>query len=313
MELPRVLQLGGWLRRAGGMVQPEHFYSSNSFPAFDQLPSITRRSRRSLFAGSRLTPSISAPLLYVAATRSVPCANTQRDNACWHAELRIGDRSVFKIDVQPGRRTRYWKSPAATGSAYEWSYGIVYSPKWLKGLTVSADWWHIDLRSLISSLGAQFIVEADLPGLVFRTPPPPGTPPLSNGQPDRGALALVIDPNDNLSGAIFEGLDYEAIYLLDSGIFGHGDFGRLTFTVNGTWLPGLSSKLTPTPNDLVSPVNSYSRDSPWPVHCHGIGPISVCFTTARLIHGCKVSTLVRWSTGLANMRTTMFFWQDRRS
>ena len=48
--------------------------------------------------------------------------------------------------------------------AYEWSYGIVYSPKWLKGMTLSADWWHIDLRSLISPLGAQFIIEANLPG-----------------------------------------------------------------------------------------------------------------------------------------------------
>jgi iron complex outermembrane receptor protein len=120
--------------------------------------------------------------------------------------------------------------------AYEWSYGIVYSPKWLKGLTLSADWWHIDLRSLISSLGAGFIIDADLPGLVFRTPSPPGTPPLKNGQPDRGAVTLVIDPNENLSGAIFEGLDYEAIYILESSIFGHGDYGRLTFTVNGTWL-----------------------------------------------------------------------------
>ncbi|PYK51797.1 MAG: hypothetical protein DME20_00805 [Verrucomicrobia bacterium] len=120
--------------------------------------------------------------------------------------------------------------------AYEWSYGVVYSPKWLKGLTVSADWWHIDLRSLISSLGAGFIIDADLPGLVFRTPPPPGTPPLPNGQPDRGAVTLVIDSNDNLSGAVFEGHDYEAIYILDSSIFGHGDYGRLTFTVNGTWL-----------------------------------------------------------------------------
>jgi iron complex outermembrane recepter protein len=120
--------------------------------------------------------------------------------------------------------------------AYEWSYGIVYNPKWLKGLTLSADWWHIDLRSLISSLGAGFIIDADLPGLVFRTPPPPNTPPLPNGQPDRGAVTLVIDPNENLSGAIFEGLDYEAIYILDSSIFGHGDYDRLTFTVNGTWL-----------------------------------------------------------------------------
>jgi outer membrane receptor protein involved in Fe transport len=129
--------------------------------------------------------------------------------------------------------------------AYEWFYGIVYSPKWLKGITLSADWWHIDLRSLISALGAQFIIEADLPGLVFRTPPPPGTPPLRNGQPDRGAVTLVIDPNDNLSGAIFEGLDYEAIYLLESGIFGHGDFGRLTFTVNGTWLSRAELQVNP--------------------------------------------------------------------
>jgi iron complex outermembrane recepter protein len=129
--------------------------------------------------------------------------------------------------------------------AYEWSYGIVYSPKWLKGLTISADCWHIDLRSLISSLGAQFIIEANLPGLVFRDPPPPDTPPLPNGQPDRGPVTLVIDPNDNLSGAIFEGLDYEAIYILDSSIFGHGDYGRLTFTVNGTWLSRAELQVTP--------------------------------------------------------------------
>ena len=129
--------------------------------------------------------------------------------------------------------------------AYEWSYGIVYSPKWLKGMTLSADWWHIDLRSLISSLGAGFIIQADLPGLVFRTPPPPGTPPLPNGQPDRGTVTLVIDPNDNLSGAIFEGLDYEAIYILDSAIFGHGDYGRLTFTLNGTWLSRAELQVNP--------------------------------------------------------------------
>src|SRR4029434_5303737 len=97
----------------------------------------------------------------------------------------------------------------------------------------------------MSSLGAQFIIEADLPGLVFRTPPPPNTPPLPNGQPDRGAITLVIDPNENLSGAIFEGLDYEAIYILDSSIFGHGDYGRVTFTVNGTWLSRAELQVNP--------------------------------------------------------------------
>ena len=55
--------------------------------------------------------------------------------------------------------------------AYEWSYGAVYSPKWIKGLTLSADWWHIDMRSIASFLGAQFIIENDIPGLVIRGPP----------------------------------------------------------------------------------------------------------------------------------------------
>ena len=122
--------------------------------------------------------------------------------------------------------------------AYEWTYGIVYSPKWVKGLTLSADWWHIDMRDIVASLGAQAIIEEN---------PPPAPPAVQNGPlvfraavpgaPNLvGPVTLVLDPNENLSGAIFEGLDYEAIYILDSSIFGHGDFGRLTTTVNGTWL-----------------------------------------------------------------------------
>jgi iron complex outermembrane receptor protein len=121
--------------------------------------------------------------------------------------------------------------------AYEWSYGIVYSPKWLKGLTVTADWWHIHLRSFIFRVFAGSIIESNPPPappavqdgpLVFRAPS--GIPGVV------GPVTLVINPNDNFSNAIFEGLDYEAIYILDSSIFGHGDYGRLTFTLNGTWL-----------------------------------------------------------------------------
>jgi len=121
--------------------------------------------------------------------------------------------------------------------AYEWSYGAVYSPKWIKGLTLSADWWHIDMRSIAALLGTQFIIENNLPGLVIRGPPViPGKP---------GPIILIIDPNENLTGAIFEGLDYEAVYILDSVIFGHGDFGRLTATLNGTWLSRAELQIQP--------------------------------------------------------------------
>ena len=145
--------------------------------------------------------------------------------------------------------------------AYEWSYGAVYSPKWIKGLTLSADWWHIDMRSITSLLGFQFIVDNDIPGLVFRDPSPsPGTP---------GRITLVIDPNKNLTGAIFEGLDYEATYILDSSIFGHGDFGRLTATLNGTWLSRAELQIAPDTKrfgiagEVIPPGFSLTGSLPW--------------------------------------------------
>jgi iron complex outermembrane receptor protein len=109
-------------------------------------------------------------------------------------------------------------------TAFEWSYGAVYGPKWIKGLTLSADWWHIDLRNAGGFVSTQFIVdhESEFPGFVIRDA--------------TGEIKRVLDRALNISQAIVEGLDYEAIYILDSGVFGHGDFGRLTLTLNGTYL-----------------------------------------------------------------------------
>jgi iron complex outermembrane receptor protein len=154
--------------------------------------------------------------------------------------------------------------------AYEWTYGIVYSPKWIKGLTMSADWWHIDMRDLVTFVGAQFLIENN---------PPPAPPAVQNGplvfrgpsaipgQP--GPVTLVIDPSKNFSGAIFEGLDYEAIYILDSTIFGHGDWGRLTTTINGTWLsraefqPGPDSKRFGIAGEFLPPGFTLTSSLPW--------------------------------------------------
>src|SRR5437764_6492680 len=143
----------------------------------------------------------------------------------------------FSPQTEPQIEERILGNPALHPEvAYEWTYGIVYSPKWIKGLTLSADWWHIDMRDIVATLGAQTIIEEN--------PPTPGVQqngPLvfrgaGDGSSPNGPVTLVIDPSNNLSGAVFEGLDYEAIYILDSSIFGHGDFGRFTTTVNGTWL-----------------------------------------------------------------------------
>jgi iron complex outermembrane receptor protein len=144
-------------------------------------------------------------------------------------------RDPFTITNPPGFRTDPQVEERISGNpnlhpevAYEWTYGAVYSPKWVKGLTLSADWWHIDMRDIVTTPGAQFLIEQNDPATVFRSPPQPGGV--------FGPVQLVLDLNQNLSGAVFEGLDYEAIYIMDSTIFGGSDWGRITTTVNGTWL-----------------------------------------------------------------------------
>ena len=117
------------------------------------------------------------------------------------------------------------------------------------------------MRSIASLLGTQFIIENNLPGLIIRGPSTiPGIP---------GPIILVIDPNENLTGAIFEGLDYEAIYILDSSIFGHGDFGRLTATLNGTWLSRAELQIAPETKrfgiagEVIPPGFTLTGSLPW--------------------------------------------------
>jgi iron complex outermembrane receptor protein len=120
-------------------------------------------------------------------------------------------------------------------TAYEWTYGAVVTPaKWwnpLQGLTLRADFYHIDLRAVTVLLDAQFLVdnEAEFPGLVKRGP---STGPLD----PFGPIVLLLLPEENLGRFIEEGWDYEAVYSFDTSRLGHGDWGRLTARLNGTYL-----------------------------------------------------------------------------
>src|SRR6266550_4426266 len=139
-------------------------------------------------------------------------------------------------------------------TAYEWTYGAVVTPgKWwspLQGLTLQADFYHIDLRNVI--------IDRDPPNIVgvnFLT----STGTLPNGAPTGGIFSELIQ-RDPVTGAILsvnatlknveriitEGLDYEASYQLDTSIFGRGGFGTFTFTVNGDYLARYVRQPTPT-------------------------------------------------------------------
>ena len=129
-------------------------------------------------------------------------------------------------------------------TAYEWTYGAVVTPgKWwspLQGLTLQADLYHIDLRNVI--------IDRDFGTILFdnfidrRGTLPNGAPKggpfseLIQRNPVTGAVLNVNAGLQNVSRIITEGLDYEASYQLDTSIFGHGNCGTFTLTVNGEYL-----------------------------------------------------------------------------
>jgi iron complex outermembrane recepter protein len=120
-------------------------------------------------------------------------------------------------------------------TAYEWTYGAVVSPgKWwtpLQGLTLQADFYHIDLRSVTAILDSQFLVnhEDQFPGQVIRGP--------STGPDDPfGPIVLLKLPEQNLGRIIQEGWDYEVAYSFDTSRLGHGNWGTVTAILNGTYI-----------------------------------------------------------------------------
>jgi len=118
-------------------------------------------------------------------------------------------------------------------TAYEWTYGAVVSPgKWwarLHGLTLSADFYHIDIRGVTLQLDPQFLVnhEAQFPGQVVRGPA---------GANPYGPVVLLLLPEQNLGKMIEEGWDYSAVYSFDSKTLGHGDWGLITAILRGTYV-----------------------------------------------------------------------------
>lgn len=133
--------------------------------------------------------------------------------------------------------------------AYEWTYGAVWTPRFVKGLTLSADWYHIDLRNITGLLDPAFIVNTN-----FRTATQfaPNGAPL-NGQfqsliqrdPVTGAIINITATEQNLARVITEGLDYEANYELDTSGLGRGDLGTFTFTINGNYLARYRRQASP--------------------------------------------------------------------
>jgi len=94
--------------------------------------------------------------------------------------------------------------------------GLVWSPEAIPGLRLSADWYKIEKRNNITTLGAQQILDEEqlFPGRVTREAPAPGDPY------GVGPVALINRSYINLLKMETSGLDLGLRYLWQGGGFG---------------------------------------------------------------------------------------------
>jgi hypothetical protein len=131
--------------------------------------------------------------------------------------------------------------------AYEYTYGGVLTPgKWwspLQGLTLSADFIHIDIRGFTTTIDPQFLIEHAGPQDAN------GTQHLGDSTIFRdgfnGPILLLDTPEQNLGREILSAWDFEVVEIFDTTRLGHGDWGTLTATWNETYMADVDIQAVP--------------------------------------------------------------------
>jgi iron complex outermembrane receptor protein len=139
--------------------------------------------------------------------------------------------------------------------AYEYTYGAVLTPgKWwspLQGLTLSADFIHIDIRGFTTTLDPQFLIDHAGP-----QDPVTGTQTLGASTIKRdgfnGAILEIDTPFQNLGSEILSAWDFEAVEIFDTSRLGHGDWGTFTATWNETYMADVDVQAVPNGKRLTA-------------------------------------------------------------
>lgn len=115
--------------------------------------------------------------------------------------------------------------------AETYTVGFVATPTFVPGLSLSVDYYNIDITKAITTVGASVTMQlcylegdADACSRIVRNP---------NGQLWVGT-GNVIDTNVNIGGVSTSGVDIAAAYGFDIG-----SLGSLNMSMNGTWLEAL--------------------------------------------------------------------------
>jgi outer membrane receptor protein involved in Fe transport len=85
------------------------------------------------------------------------------------------------------------------------TFGFVYTPGWLGGLSLSADYWDIDISGAIGALGVQRVVDDCFAGSAAMCA-------LVTRDPVTGRVIQVLNSSQNINAAAGRGVDIEIAY-----------------------------------------------------------------------------------------------------
>ena len=139
-----------------------------------------------------------------------------------------------------------------------WTAGVVWSPKAVKGFSVSADWFNIDERNLIAGISTSLIVsdveklgpKSNYASLVKLGTSVSGESHFNDGAPVTAPGQMSSGPSDavwisngntNIAGLWQDGMDVQLNYNYTTQTM-----GRLRFTLAGTYIRQYVSQSLPT-------------------------------------------------------------------
>jgi outer membrane receptor protein involved in Fe transport len=121
------------------------------------------------------------------------------------------------------------------GKSFDW--GVVYSPSYIPGLSVSADIWRVYLTDTISSIGAQTVLDLCYAGATEYCPLISRNGAASNAP---GEITQIVEPTGNLGRTDVSGVDMSLRYKLPQFAIGSFNLG-----IDATYLSRYDQQTAP--------------------------------------------------------------------
>jgi iron complex outermembrane recepter protein len=195
------------------------------------------------------------------------------------------------------------------------TFGVVYDPSFVRGLSLSLDWWDYSVNNLLTTLDPNFAIQQcgitgapEFCNLIQRVQSTPN--PGANTNANAGNIIVFNQPTFNLGQLITNGVDFSAHYTLHTNLI--GDFA---FSVDETHL--MTYKSTPAPGaatqEIAGTFNTqfgfYAKDrgtltigwSGWDANAmltaRYIGGVNVPFTNAEFNADGSFKDFLGWHLG----------------